>query len=141
MKFWRLVLIFTLIPIIELLLIGFMTVMNVFGMVILLVFIVATGILGAALVRRQGLRCWSELNRQLDRGETPTVTAVNGVLILIAALCIIAPGLLSDFVGFLLLVPLVRALVVSHLLLRFESYRLQTGHVKSRSPEDVIDID
>lgn len=120
--YWRLALFFILLPLIEFLGICFIAT-NIFSWLIMLLVIIATGALGALLVGRQGRRCWANLNRQLDQGETPTVPLLHGVLVLTAALCLLSPGVITDFVGLLLLIPLLRTLIISHAILRFEAYR------------------
>ena len=98
------------------------------------------GLLGAYLARRTGVRCWTELNRQLDRGETPTVPALNGVLILLAAMLLILPGLLTSLIGLVLFFPLTRTVMVSYIALRFNAQRLQTRNRDSQTPPEIIDI-
>jgi len=134
-RFWRTVLPLVLIPVVELALLlwickPLLTVLSV----------LIGGLLGAFLARRQGIRCWIELNRQLDHGETPTVPALNGVLILLAALLLTLPGLLTSLLGLLLLFPFTRSFVVSYMVLQFEAHRLCTRKGSTpRSPE-IIDI-
>jgi len=98
------------------------------------------GLLGAFLARRAGVRCWIELNRQLDRGETPTVPVLNGVLILLAALLLILPGLFTSLVGLVLFFPLIRTFFVSYIVLHFEAQRLQTRKRDAPSQPEIIDI-
>ncbi|MDR1963901.1 MAG: FxsA family protein [Planctomycetaceae bacterium] len=143
--FWRLVLVFILLPALDLL--GLLFCSNLFGLlgfVFIVIAILGSGVLGAFLARYQGLRCWIEFNRQLDRGESPTLSALHGILILLAAVLLIVPGLLTDFMGLLLLVPPVRSLLISHLQLRFEAYRAQTSrHPRQPPPNtpDIIDVE
>lgn len=98
------------------------------------------GLLGASLARRTGVRCWIELNRQLDRGETPTVPALNGVLILLAAMLLILPGLLTSLIGLVLFFPLTRSFLTSYIVLRFNARRLHTRNRDTPSPPTIIDI-
>jgi UPF0716 protein FxsA len=118
--FWRLVVFLVLLPTLELLLAIYFFKM----WVILLMFV--SGLIGVFIAYREGWHCWRELNRQLDRGETPVLPALNGVLILLAALFMILPGLLTSLFGLFLLFPITRELVASYLVLRFEAYRHQT---------------
>ncbi len=135
--FWRMVLISTLIPLLELFFLYY-----VLPKFFVLFLTVITGILGALLLYWQGRRSWDQLNRQLDFGETPTATALNGGLILIAGALLITPGLMTAFLGLLLLVPLLRMLVVSFLLLRFEVYRHRpkSGNASPTAGSDTFDV-
>lgn len=134
-RFWRTALPLVLIPVAELGLLLFF-----FGPWLTLLSVLIGGLLGAFLAHRAGVRCWIEFNRQLDRGETPTVSALNGVLILLAALLLMLPGLLTSLLGLVLFVPLTRTFMISYLVLFFESHRLQTGQRESTSSPEVIDI-
>ena len=121
LRFWRTALLLVLIPVIELALL-----LHCCGPLFTVLSVLASGLLGAYLVHRQGTRCWGELNRQLDSGESPTAPALNGVLILLAAGLLILPGLLTSLVGLVLFFPLVRSLIVSYTVLHFNAQRLQT---------------
>ena len=134
-RFWRTALPFVLIPVAELAL------MLCFCLPWFIVSsVLVGGLLGAHLARRTGVRCWTELNRQLDRGETPTVPALNGVLILLAAVLLILPGLLTSLIGLILFFPLTRTFIISYIVLRFNAQRLQTRNGNTQSPPDIIDI-
>ncbi|MDR2171511.1 MAG: FxsA family protein [Planctomycetaceae bacterium] len=124
MLYWKLILLFVLIPVIELAgLWIFSLIFNFFFTVLLIICISAFGVF---LAKRQGTNCWIELNRQLDNGEVPRLPIMHGMLILIAATLLIVPGLLSDFLGILLLFPFVRTLIIDHFTMRFENYRQKT---------------
>jgi UPF0716 protein FxsA len=115
------------------------------GFIFTVIAIIGSGLLGAFLARYQGLRCWIEFNRQLDRGESPTSTVLHGILIFLAAIFLIFPGLLTDFLGLMLLIPPIRSLLISYLQLRFEKYRTGTPQ-RPRTPppnpnNDIIDVE
>ncbi|MDR0327330.1 MAG: FxsA family protein [Planctomycetaceae bacterium] len=135
--FWRWALFLVFLPILELfLLLNFF----VWGQWVTLSSMLVSGLLGIFLARREGLRHWIELNKQLDRGETPTLPVLHGIVILLAALLMILPGLLTSLFGLFLLFPLSRAFVVSYLVLRFESYRHQTRQSNTPSSPEIIDV-
>jgi UPF0716 protein FxsA len=73
--------------------------------------IVATGIAGSFLAKREGLSAWQRLNRSLAQGGLPGKELLDGVIILIAGALLITPGVLTDIVGFLGLIPPSRALI------------------------------
>ena len=73
--------------------------------------ILLTGVVGATLARWQGLDALHRIQNALRAGRVPTDELLDGVLIFAAGLLLITPGLLTDSVGFLLLVPPARSLV------------------------------
>ena len=48
----------------------------------------------------------------VDQGETPALEVLDGALLLIAGLMLILPGFLTDALGFLLLIPPLRRLLI-----------------------------
>ena len=70
-----------------------------------------TGFVGAALARWQGVKALLRVQRRLGRGQVPADELFDGVLILVAGLLLITPGLITDLVGFSLLIPPIRSLV------------------------------
>ena len=107
--FLKLLLLFTVVPILELaLLIQIGRAIDV-GPTIALV--ILTGVVGAALARHQGLRTLGRIQEQLARGAMPAMEMVDGLMILLAAAVLIAPGVITDCFGLILLIPPARALV------------------------------
>ncbi|MDR2762637.1 MAG: FxsA family protein [Planctomycetaceae bacterium] len=143
MQYWKLILLFVFIPVIELA--GLCFFVFLFSFWFVLIFIICVSFVGVMLAKLQGTRCWIEFNRQLDNRETPKLPVMHGMLILIAAALLIVPGLFSDLLGILLLLPFVRTIIIDHLTMRFENYR---NKVKAKdnsnnydnSADRVIDI-
>ncbi|MDR1290514.1 MAG: FxsA family protein [Planctomycetaceae bacterium] len=142
MKFyWKSTLLFMFVPAIELAGLWFFA--YVFGLIYAFVVIIGISVIGVFLAKRQGLSCWIEFNRQVDSGDVPKVPVMNGMLILIAAMLLIVPGLLSDLCGILLLLPFVRTIIIDHLTMRFENYRKKNKNnydQNDNNKDDVIDI-
>ncbi len=101
-----LVVAFLTIPILELVL--FIYVEGKVGLARLLLGIVATALLGAFLVRRQGLTVLSQVRSEVATGEMPARALVHGALVLVGGALLLTPGFLTDAVGFSLMVPSVR---------------------------------
>lgn len=76
-----------------------------------LALIVLTGVLGAALLRRQGLKVLSQTQQKLDRGEVPVGELFDGLCVLAAGALLLLPGFLTDIVGLLLFIPPLRLLL------------------------------
>ena len=77
--------------------------------------VVLTALLGAALLRHQGLAAIADLDRRLRQGKDPLEPLVHGLLILVAGIVLLTPGFFTDAIGFALLVPPVRAALIRHL--------------------------
>lgn len=69
---------------------------------------VGTGILGASLARLQGFWVWERVMREFQAGRVPAEEMLSGVLIFVAGLVLMTPGLITDLFGFALLIPLSR---------------------------------
>ncbi len=98
-----------------------------------LAIIFGTGIVGAWLARNQGRMAMNTMRTRLQRGELPGDDILDGLLILIAAIVLITPGLLTDATGMLLLVPPVRAIVRKRLKRWFKT-QMATGAWHVHSP-------
>jgi UPF0716 protein FxsA len=139
--FW-LLLLFTVLPVVELmLLIEIGRAIDV-GPTIALVLL--TGAVGAALARHQGLRTLRRIREDLAQGVMPAAELVNGLMILLAGAALVTPGVITDAVGFALLIPPVRALVRRRLAERFER-RITVLHPPTAGPtggeQDFIDVE
>jgi UPF0716 protein FxsA len=99
----RLFLFFTIFPLVELsllLLLGkYTSVTTAVG------FVLGTGLLGAIMLRWQGLQAWRNVQQDMRNGRMPTESLVDGALILVASLLLITPGVLTDVVGITILIP------------------------------------
>lgn len=123
----RLLLLFLLTPALELGLLIQVDRLIGFGPTIGL--IIATGIAGSFLARREGINTWRRLNERLNAGDLPGKELVDGVIILVAGALLVTPGVLTDVVGFLGLLPPTRALIRKVLMRRFQS-KMQEGSMQ-----------
>ena len=99
----RLFLLFTLIPVLELwILIKLGSAMGVFAALAL---VIGTGIAGASLAKIQGLHTLHKIRECMAQGITPADELIDALMILVAGIVLITPGLLTDISGILLLVP------------------------------------
>ena len=107
--FLQLFLLFTLVPVAELWLL--LVLSRQVGLLPTLSLVIFTGALGAWLARSQGLRAFQAVQAELNSGRMPTTSLLDGLMILIAGAVLLTPGLFTDVLGFLLLVPWTRALI------------------------------
>lgn len=73
------------------------------GILPTILIIVATGIGGAYLAKKQGLRAWRDLQFRLANKETPGKALIDSACILLGGLLLVMPGFITDVVGLLLL--------------------------------------
>ena len=76
--------------------------------------VLLTGFIGASLAKVQGLQVYRNLTRSLYNGELPHNHLIEGVLLFVGGALLITPGLLTDTVGFGLVLPWTRRLVREH---------------------------
>jgi len=99
-------LLFTIVPLVELVIL--FRISSVVGWGYTIVLVIVTGALGAALARYQGMMTWRRIQSDLSMGIVPSGRLIDGALILISGLLLVTPGILTDLVGFSLLVPALR---------------------------------
>jgi UPF0716 protein FxsA len=120
----RLVLLFTLLPLIELYLL--IKVGSHLGAGFTILLVLVTGVGGAYLARQQGWRTWRKMQENLRRGIAPTGDLVDGILILAAGLLLVTPGILTDVIGLGLLFPPIRAAFKEYLRRKLEAHAHST---------------
>ncbi|MGG3928147.1 FxsA family protein [Metabacillus fastidiosus] len=79
-------------------------------------FIILTGIIGAWLAKRQGLQAIKRVQEQIRYGEPPGDAMLDGLCVLAGGIFLLAPGFITDFTGFFLLIPAGRNIVKPLLL-------------------------
>ncbi|GAA2627622.1 hypothetical protein GCM10010399_69000 [Dactylosporangium fulvum] len=72
----------------------------------------ATMLIGAMLLKREGVRAWRRFRAAVGEGRPAGTEVSDGLTGLLGALLLLTPGFITDAVGLLLLVPPVRALAV-----------------------------
>jgi len=137
----RLLLFFTIFPLVELsllLLLGRYT-----SVTTTIAFVLVTGLLGAVMLRWQGLQAWRNVQQDLQSGRMPTESLIDGALILVASLLLITPGVLTDLVGITLLIPGLRRwyrrLAVWYFQIRVGGRFTQAGSRPNPNRTEVID--
>lgn len=106
--------------------------------------LLAAGLLGTALAKRQGFRAWTAIRGDLAAGRPPGNAVLDGAMVLFAGLLLLLPGLLTDVCGILLLIPRVRAALRPALLAylsRRIGGRLQSLASRASGQGEVIDAE
>lgn len=103
---FKLILLFTLLPLVELYLL--IEIGQVIGGLNTIALVLVTGILGAFLARMEGFRTLLKAQEAMREGRMPAEEMVDGVLIVGAGAVLITPGVITDCLGFLILLPYTR---------------------------------
>jgi UPF0716 protein FxsA len=115
----RLLLLFILVPFVELVLLLYLA--DATSWQITLAVVIATGVIGTLLARSQGWRVWSRIHTELAGGRMPTEPLLDAVLIFVAGALLLTPGVLTDLLGILLLIPWTRSYFRRRLVTWFQS--------------------
>ena len=126
----KLLLAFTIIPIIEIYLL--IEIGSIFGVLTAITLVILTGFLGAFMARMQGLQTLFRIQESLREGRMPSGELLDALLIVIAGVVLLTPGFLTDSAGFLLLIPTTRNSIISWLQRKIELKYM------SNRPEDII---
>ncbi|MFD1881839.1 FxsA family protein [Paracoccus pacificus] len=101
-----LIILFIVIPIIEISL--FIVVGQAIGVGPTILLVLLSAVVGTWLMRRQGLRALMDLQQSFREMRDPSAPLAHGAMILFAGALLLTPGFFTDFLGLLLLVPGVR---------------------------------
>lgn len=91
---------------------------SMIGVWLTLAIIVITFILGTMVVRLQGFGVMRRAMAATRSGEPPVEPMMEGMLLMFAGACLIAPGFITDTIGLLLLVPAIRQVTARWVLAR-----------------------
>ncbi len=97
-----------------------------FGVFATLAAIVLTAVIGTALVRAQGLATLFRFRQRVEEGETPAEELIGGLCLVIAGVLLLAPGFITDTIGFTLLIPPLRQQIAAYAL-RKVAFRRSSG--------------
>ncbi len=106
-------LLFTLVPLVELYLLIWLG--TYIGAVDTIAIVIGTGLVGGLLAKSQGLAVLDRIRSEINQGRPPAESLFDGLLILIAGAMLITPGLLTDGLVLLLLIPWSRQVLKSWL--------------------------
>ncbi len=140
----RLILLFTIIPLIELYLL--IQAGRYLGASTTIMIVLITGLIGGLLARSQGLSIHRQIRIDLQNGIIPTDSLIDGLFVLIAGALLITPGIITDVFGFTLMIPVLRGWLRNWLKERFRR-KLESGqfqfysgyHSTDRQRDDGID--
>src|SRR3954449_13021437 len=117
MPFALLVLLFIVVPIVEIYVI--IQVGQAIGPWWTIALLIADSILGSMLMRSQGRAAWRRFNEALAGGRPPAREVFDGVLVIFGGALLLTPGFITDIFGLIFLLPPTRAIVRRMLVKRF----------------------
>ena len=106
---------------------------------ILLIFL--TAIIGIYYARYEGLNTIRSGFTQMISKEVPAYEIISGAAIAFAAILLIIPGFATDFLGFLLIFPISRKLLLGSLSNKFKKNEVQKKNIIEGEYEDIEDND
>ena len=127
MVFGRLLILFVCVPFVELWLLLNVSVSLGWGWTLLLV--IGTGVIGAWVARDQGAAVMRKLQAEMAEGQMPAESIFDGISLLVAGALLVTPGILTDLVGFGLLLPRLRMLL-REWLKRVVAQRMASGQIR-----------
>lgn len=114
----KLLVLFTVLPVVELYLL--ITLGQNVGAGPTIALVLGTGLLGAWLARREGSRVLRSWQGSLARGEMPKEGVISSVLVLVGGVLLVTPGVVTDVTGLVLLLPWTRRWVANAIRKRLE---------------------
>jgi UPF0716 protein FxsA len=98
--------------------------------------VVLTGIAGLTLVRRQGVAVLQKIQRETAIGNLPAPELIDGAMILVSGAFLLTPGLITDTVALLLLIPFVRTQIRFWIGKKLKE-KIETGSVQIRYHQEI----
>ena len=137
---FKLLILFTVVPLAELALL--IKVGEYLGLDRTIALVLITGIVGASLAKYEGFRTLNKIKTELAAGRLPGKQMIDALLILVAGVLLVTPGVMTDVVGLSLLIPPVRALLRAYLSRRFQSqFVIHTNLTPHFENDEIVDIE
>ena len=100
----------------------FITIGKYIGLWNTIIIIIITGIIGAILVKSQGITILNKALEEIKSNKIPILSIFEGIAILIAGAFLLTPGFLTDTLGCILLIPKTRNLIISYITVGYRYY-------------------
>ncbi len=125
--FFKLFLIFAVIPVIELALL--IKIGSVIGILNTITIVILTALIGAYMVKLEGLGVMSRIQKNMQEGIFPGEELINGMMILIAGALLLTPGFFTDIIGFLMVFPFSRN-HIKKIVRRYIEKKMSSGEIR-----------
>jgi UPF0716 protein FxsA len=111
--FFKLFILFAIIPVIELAIL--IKVGSIIGVGYTILLVIGTAMIGAYLVRLEGLNIMLRFQKNMSEGIFPTEEIFDGAMVLVSGALLLTPGLVTDVTGFALVFPPSRKVIKGYL--------------------------
>ena len=115
---------FIVVPVIEIYLL--IQVGSLIGAIPTILLILATAMIGATLLRQQGLSTLSRFQKNLSSGALPAQELIEGILLAVGGALLMTPGFVTDAMGFFCLIPPTRKTLAMYIMKR-SAVQMQAG--------------
>lgn len=137
-----LILLFILVPIVELAVI--IQIGQLIGVWWTIALLIADSILGSLLMRHQGRSAWRRFQVTIAEGRVPARETIDGALVIFGGALLLTPGFVTDIFGLLFLLPPTRAAIRGLLVRRAAGrivFAVPGSARRSPSPRSGADVD
>ncbi len=133
-------LLFIIIPLVELYVI--IAVGEEIGALWTVILVLLTAVIGVNMLRIQGMSTLIRAQRNMAQGAIPAMEMAEGIALAVAGVLLITPGFITDSIGFLLLIPASRRVIIRYIMARATVYtsfhgqsaQWQSGHQPQQKP-------
>ena len=128
-----------MVPIVEIYLL--IQVGSVIGALPTILLVVSTAVIGAFLLRQQGMSTLARFQSSMASGSLPAKEMMEGVLLLVGGALLMTPGFFTDTLGFLCLIPFSRRYIVNHIIKRslFKAQSGTAGFYQNGAGDEIIE--
>ena len=126
-----------LIPIVEIYL--FIKIESQIGAFTTIFLVFFTAVVGVYYARYEGINTLRSGMTQIIKNQIPAHELISGAAIAFAAVLLIIPGFATDLVGFLLIIPITRRLILGRLNKKFENKETKKSNFIEGEFEDIED--
>ena len=125
-----LILLFLTVPLVEIYFL--ISVGQIIGAIPTIFMVVFTAVLGAMLLRAQGLSTLRRVQEITARGGVPALEMIEGLMLLFGGALLLTPGFFTDAIGFICLITPLRQAVIRYWIKRYGSP--VNGHPPGQGP-------
>ena len=98
-----------------------------------------TAVVGVYYARYEGINTLRSGMTQIIKNQIPAHELISGAAIAFAAVLLIIPGFATDLIGFLLIIPITRRLILGRLNKKFENKETKKSNFIEGEFEDIED--
>ncbi len=135
--FRLLFMLFILIPILEIYLL--IQIGSIIGALPTVLIVIATAVIGAFLLKWQGISTLQRMQTTLNQGAIPATELIEAIILLVCGALLLTPGFFTDAFGFLGLLPYTRRLFIFWLIKRIGIRASASGASRNPSSPKIIE--